>query len=102
MPENQAIPEFCYVIRPSRKDFLSTITNHEGFLVNQHFDYLVKARDAGTVIYAGRCNDATFGIIAFRAPDESAARKFVEGDPAVAGKVFLAELHPFRTAIMGK
>jgi hypothetical protein len=46
--------------------------------------------------------DKTFGIAIFEAPDEDAARKFMQEDPAVAGGLMTAELHPFAVALQRK
>ncbi|PYJ14760.1 MAG: hypothetical protein DME96_15110 [Verrucomicrobia bacterium] len=50
------------------------------------------------LILAGRTEepgDKTFGIAIFEALDEAAARAFMQADPAVAGGLMTAELHPF-------
>ena len=44
----------------------------------------------------------TFGIAIFQAPDETAARRFMESDPAVVAGVMTAELHPFAVALERK
>jgi uncharacterized protein YciI len=57
------------------------------------------------LILAGRTSesgDKTFGISIFEAPDEDAARKFMQEDPAVAGGLMTAELHPFAVALQRK
>jgi hypothetical protein len=44
---------------------------------------------------AGRTSelgDKTFGVAIFKAPDEDAARKFMQDDPAVAGGLMTVEL----------
>jgi hypothetical protein len=46
--------------------------------------------------------DKTLGIAIFEAPDEDAAKKFMEEDPAVAGGLMTAELHPFAVALERK
>ena len=46
--------------------------------------------------------DKTFGIAIFEAADEDAARKFMQEDPAVAGGLMTAELHPFAVALQRK
>jgi len=44
---------------------------------------------------------SSFGIIIFRADSGDTARRIVEQDPAVQGRVMRAELHPFRIALPG-
>jgi uncharacterized protein YciI len=77
-------------------------TLEEAEATQAHFAYLQAARDVGVVFGAGRTlttDDTTFGIVIFRAPDETAAREFMESDPAVATGVMRAELFPFRVAL---
>jgi uncharacterized protein YciI len=85
--------EFVYVIRPERDP------SGEDALVDAHFAYLSGLHADGVVRYAGRCEDATFGLILFDAPDAEAARAVMDGDPAVREGLFSAELHAFRTAL---
>jgi uncharacterized protein YciI len=92
--------QFAYVIRPSRATFPSDASDDERRIVGEHFQYLKRLCDAGTVVLAGRCEDATFGIIVFTAPDDAAARALMNDDPAVRAGIFTAELHPFRIALL--
>lgn len=95
--------EFLYRIVPSRPEMLTSGPTAEEIAATQaHFAYLSAARDAGVVLGAGRTtnNDAsTFGLVIFRAPDEKAAREFMEHDPAVHAGVMKAELFPYRVAL---
>jgi hypothetical protein len=53
------------------------------------------------LVLAGRTSepgDKTFGIAIFEAADEHVARKFMQENPAVAGGLMTAELHPFAVA----
>jgi uncharacterized protein len=73
--------------------------------VDRHFARLQHAIDTGELILAGRTGepgDKGFGIAIFQATDESAARKFMESDPAVVAGVMTAELHPFAVALERK
>lgn len=70
--------------------------------VSAHFQYLSKAAEAGTVILAGRTDEAhdkTFGLVIYEAESEAAARAFMESDPAVAAGVMTATLHPYSIAL---
>ncbi len=95
--------EFLYRIQPSRAEMLTTGPTLEELAATQaHFAFLEAARDAGVVFAAGRTlttDERTFGIVILRAPDEQAAREFMEADPAVAAGVMRAELFPFRVAL---
>ena len=70
-----------------------------------HFAHLKAATAERKVILAGRTlepGDKTFGLVIFEAADESAARKFMNRDPAVAEKIMTAELHPYAVALQRK
>ena len=74
-------------------------------VLQRHFVRFQEAIKSGQLILAGRTSepgDKTFGIAIFQAKDEAAARKFMEEDPAVAGGVMTAELHPFTVALERK
>ncbi|WP_396269168.1 YciI family protein [Ideonella sp.] len=96
-------PTFLYVLRLAlnlQQD--SAWTDRERGLVGAHFQYLKAATEAGQVLQAGRTNeplDKTFGLVIFEADDEAAARRFMEGDPAVKAGVMLATLHPYAVAL---
>jgi uncharacterized protein YciI len=94
--------EFAYMLRPPRPTFPSDATEVERNLIGEHFEYLKRLRDEGVVVFAGRAEDASFGIVVYRAPDEHAARRLMQDDPAVRGGVFGAQIHTFRIALVGK
>jgi uncharacterized protein len=95
--------EFLYRIQPTRADMLTKgSTPAEAKLIGEHFEYLKKLHAEGVVILAGRTlntDPSSFGIIIFRATDETAARKIMENDPAVKGGVMKAQLFPYRVGI---
>ncbi|MCA0176583.1 MAG: YciI family protein [Proteobacteria bacterium] len=71
--------------------------------VGVHFQHLKAATDAGTVVLAGRTDEAlatTFGLVVFEAADAAAAEEFMKADPAVVAGVMTAELHPFSLALL--
>jgi uncharacterized protein YciI len=73
--------------------------------VDRHLANFKAAIQSGQLILAGRTRepgDKTFGIAIFEATDETAARKFMEADPAVAAGVMTAELHPFAVVLQRK
>jgi uncharacterized protein len=80
-------------------------TKEDNGVLDQHFIRFQEATKSGQLILAGRTKepgDKTFGIAIFRAPDEAAAKKFMESDPAVVAKLMTAELHPFSVAMQRK
>ena len=97
------LPQFVYVLKvtPAFHD-PSTWTAKENEAVARHFGRLADATKAGRVIFAGRTSeplDRTFGLVVFEADDESAARQFMESDPAVVAGVMTATLHPYALAL---
>jgi uncharacterized protein YciI len=93
------MPEFLYLIHPYRHDFFDSPSEHETAVMEEHYQYLQKAAEGGTVILAGPCTDETFGLVVFRARDEAAANAFMFDDPSVKKNVMVAELHPMHVSI---
>lgn len=80
-------------------------TKEDNAAVGAHFNRLEAAVAGGKVILAGRTTeplDRTIGLIIFSAPDEAAAREFMNTDPCVAAGVMTATLHPYGLALMAK
>jgi uncharacterized protein YciI len=107
MPAQQSQPEkpkqFIYVLHLVPRLHADTSwTDEDKKVLQRHFVRFQEAIKAGKLILAGRTSesgDKTFGIAIFEAKDEAAARKFMEEDPAVAGGLMTAELHPFSVAL---
>lgn len=67
-----------------------------------HFEMLLKLKEAGKLIVAGRTQEAldhTFGIIIIEVKDEAEAAGIMREDPAVAGGIMEASLHPYTVAV---
>ena len=98
--------QFIYVLRlVPRLHADSAWMKEDNAALERHFARFQQAAKSGQLILAGRTSepgDKTFGIAIFEAPDEDAARKFMEEDPAVAGGLMTAELHPFAVALQRK
>jgi uncharacterized protein YciI len=94
--------EYIYLIHPFRHEFFEQPTPEENAAMEAHFDYLKQATKASIVLLAGPCLDETFGLVVFRAENEEAAKAFMFNDPSVKANVMMAELHPFRTSLVGK
>jgi uncharacterized protein YciI len=94
--------EYLYLIHPYRQDFFDSPTQEEEAVLDEHFDYLKEAADAGIVLLAGPCLDKTFGLVVFQAENDEAARAFMFTDPSVKKNVMMAELHPMRVSIRSK
>ena len=89
------MPAFAYRILPPRPDFVATIQPEEMALMGRHFEHLQRLHAAG-VCYVGRAENGDYGFCVFEAPDEGAARRIAESDPAVAEGLMRLELHPFQ------
>ena len=107
LPAQESQPEkpkqFIYVLRlVPRLHADASWSPQDKKVLQHHFARFQEAIKAGQLILAGRTSesgDKTFGIAVFQAKDEAAARKFMEEDPAVAGGLMTAELHPFTVAL---
>jgi uncharacterized protein YciI len=98
--------QFIYVLRlVPRLHVDSAWTKEDDAVLKRHFVRFQESAKSGKLILAGRTSepgDKTFGIAIFEAADEDAARKFMQEDPAVAGGLMTAELHPFAVALQRK
>ena len=80
----------------------SGATEDETKIVSQHYEYLRQLTNRGIVLLAGRTRNtdsSSFGIVLFKADSEEMARKIMNEDPAVKGRIFRAELFPYRMAL---
>jgi uncharacterized protein YciI len=94
------MPDFIYLIHPLRHEFFQKPTPQEEAAMDEHYEYLKKATEAGTVLLAGPCLDETFGVVVLSVESETAARKFMLNDPSVNNNVMMAELHPLKISMM--
>ncbi|MBI5531182.1 MAG: hypothetical protein HY898_00600 [Deltaproteobacteria bacterium] len=92
---------YLITLRPPRPRFAETITEAEAMVIDAHFEYLSRLRDEGILCFAGRRDDAAFGLAIVRASSEQEAQGIASADPAVTGKVFTAEIAPFSIALWG-
>ena len=77
-------------------------TDRESEVVGEHFAYLQRLVEEGTVLMAGRTlttDEHAFGIVVFVAESESAALAVMQNDPAVQHHVMRGELFPYRVAL---
>ena len=73
-------------------------------IVGEHFQRLVKKKEEGIVVLAGRTelplnNPEMMGLVIFYAKDEKEALQFMMDDPAVKNKIMQAKVHPYGLAI---
>jgi uncharacterized protein len=105
-PKTDKPKQFIYVLHlVPRLHVDSAWTKEDKAALERYFVRFQEATKSGRLILAGRTSepgDKTFGIAIFEAPDEDEARKFMQEDPAVAGGLMTAELHPFSVALQRK
>jgi uncharacterized protein YciI len=96
---------FLYKIQPVRPEMLSVgATSEEEQIISEHFNYLKDLTNAGVVFLAGRTlntDPSSFGIVILIVSSEEEARQIMLYDPVVKKKVMLAELYPYRNALLG-
>jgi uncharacterized protein YciI len=95
--------QFIYVLRLVPRLYSdSAWTKEDDLALSRHFARFQHAIETGELILAGKTNepgDKTFGIAIFEAKDETAAKAFMESDPAVVAGLMTADLHPFAIAL---
>ena len=95
------MPQWIYFIHPPRDDFAATMTDEEGEVWRAHFQRLKRLMEEGVVILVGpTLGRINTGIAVIEAPDEEAARRLMEEDPAIASGIGRGELRPFRVSLM--
>lgn len=102
MPEEHTT--WIYRLLPAREDLLSAgPTEQEAAILEAHGEYLDQKAAHGLVRLAGRTmtTDAeSFGIVVLEVDSEMHARMIMDEDPAVAKGVLVAQLFPFRIAVI--
>ena len=100
----------------TRKEYLGVLTLTERYkdeknwtkadeaVVGEHFQRLIKYKNEGIVILAGRTNYETsnpdmMGLVIFYAKDDKEAQQFMQDDPAVKNKIMLTKVHPYAIAL---
>jgi uncharacterized protein YciI len=100
------LQQFIYVLRLVPRLYSETAwTKGDEAVLTRHLERFKKAIETGQLVMAGRTmepGEKTFGIAIFEATDEAQARAFMEADPAVAGGLMTAELHPFKVVLEHK
>jgi uncharacterized protein YciI len=97
--ENQKL-QFVYIYKPVKDNFNETATEEENKIISEHFLYLKNLLEKKILILAGPEINAKFGIAVLEVYSEEEAEKIMNNDPAVANKVFTAELFPFRVSLL--
>ena len=79
-------------------------TSADQAIVGEHFQRLIKKKEEGAVVLAGRTelsldNPDMMGLVIFYAKDDKEALQFMMDDPAVKNKIMQAKVHPYGLAI---
>jgi uncharacterized protein YciI len=79
-------------------------TAAEQSIVGEHFQRLIKMKEKGIVVLAGRMelpvSDPNMqGLVIFYAKDEKEATEFMMNDPAVKNTIMLAKVYPYGIAV---
>jgi uncharacterized protein YciI len=105
-PKAEKLRQFIYLLRLVPRLYSdANWAKEDKTVLERPFARFQEATKSGQLILAGRTNepgDKTFGIAIFEAPDEAAARVFMQADPAVASGLMTAELRPFAVALERK
>ena len=93
--------EWIYFIHAPRERFAETMTAEEERVWGVHFERLQRLLAEGTMILVGpTLGPVNTGIAIFEAPDEDAARRIMEEDPAIASGIARGELRPFLVSLL--
>jgi uncharacterized protein YciI len=93
--------EWIYFIHAPREDFGATMTEEEQAVWATHFERLKRLTAEGVMILVGpTLGRINTGIAVFEAPDEEAARRIMDEDPAIASGIARGELRPFRVSLL--
>lgn len=97
------MPQYLYRIQPSRRDMLATgPTEREAAIIVEHFEYLKRMVEAGSVLMAGRTlltDERSFGIVVYEAASDADAEALMRNDPAVREGVMHGEWLPYRVVL---
>ncbi|MDP8227716.1 MAG: YciI family protein [Candidatus Celaenobacter polaris] len=77
-------------------------TAQDELIVSDYFNKLKQLKEKGKLILAGRTlrdDPSDFGIVILHTETEDEAQKLME-DPAVAHSMMIAELYPYRVALL--
>jgi uncharacterized protein YciI len=95
------VTEWIYFIHPPRDNFAATMTAEEKTVWAEHFERLQRLLADGQLIMAdSTLGPVNTGLAIIEAPDEDAARRIMETDPAVSGGYARRELRPFRVSLL--
>ncbi|RDI47996.1 YciI family protein [Falsibacillus pallidus] len=80
-------------------------TEKENEIVSEHFSVLVKLKEEGKLIMAGRTSpmdESTMGIVVFEAESKEEAAEIMENDPAVQKGIMTPQLFDYSVALFSE
>jgi len=93
--------QWIYFLHAPRENFAATMTPDEERAWDLHFERLERLLADGTLIRAGpTLGRINTGIAVFEAPDEAAARRLMDEDPAITSGFASGELRGFRVSLL--
>ena len=93
--------QWIYFIHAPREDFAATMTPEEQAVWGEHVQLLTRRLEEGSLILAGpTLGKVNTGICVFEAPDEDAARAYMDADPTISSGIANGELRPFSAAFL--
>jgi uncharacterized protein YciI len=88
------------VIIKGRQNFPNTMTENEGKIMKEHFEYLKSLLIGGRLIMAGPTLDDTGGYIILNTTSEDTAQDIMSKDPSVLSGIMKPLYHPFRVSLI--
>jgi len=93
--------EWIYFIHEPRLNFAETMTPAEEDAWSRHWQRIKAEFAAGRIILVGpTLGIHNTGLCIFEAPDEAAARAFMDEDPVFAEGFAKGELRPYRVSLL--
>ena len=84
-----------------RARFAATMSDEEQRIMAEHFERLQRLYADGTMVLVGpTLGEVNTGIAVFEAPDDAAAQRIVDEDPAVASGLMRGELRPYKISLL--
>ena len=94
------MPHWLYVLTPPRQTFRDDMTDEESEAMSEHFRYLQRLLEEGSLVLAGPSLRPLFRPRRVRSRRRARRAKAAESDPAVVMGVQTAELSPFRLSLL--
>ena len=92
---------WIYFIHPPRDDFAETMTEAEQEAWGRHWVRIQRLYLEGRIVLVGpTLGRVNTGLCVFEAPDEDAARRFMDADPAITSGYATGELREFRATFL--